>query len=145
MSQDYRIKTQRQRGSAMVELALSVFVLFFILTGIIELSRVFFAADLVANAARAGAAYGLQSTSTATNYSGIQTAAVDDGGSGVSAAASQYCECGLGVMLNCTTGVCVSKRTYIKVTTTESFSSLATYSWIPSSFNLSSTAYMRVK
>ena len=46
----------------MVELALSVFLLLFVLTGIIEFSRMFYMADAVANASRAGAAYGTQST-----------------------------------------------------------------------------------
>jgi len=148
MSHESLKRKQRQRGSAMLELAVSVFLLLFVLTGIIEFSRVFYTAHAVANAARAGAAYGSQSTALSSDYSGMQTAATNDAGSGsgVSAVASQYCECpGSHDSVNCSTSSCSGKLTYVKVITTASFSTLGSYSWIPNPINLSSTAYVRVK
>jgi len=147
MSNKY-LKKQPQRGSAMLELALCVSMLVIVLTGIMEFSRVFYTADAVVNAARAGAAYGSQSTALSADYTGMGTAATNDAGSGsgVTATASQYCECpGSHTGVNCSTSSCSGKLTYVKVTSTATYSTLGTYSWIPTPDSLSSTAYVRVK
>jgi len=148
MSREYFKRRQRQRGSAMLELAVCSFLLLYILTGIIEFSRAFYTADVVVNAARAGAAYGSQSQALSKDYSGMQTAAINDAGSAsvVSATASQYCECpGSHTSVDCSTIVCSGKLKYVKVTSTASYSTLGSYSWIPNPMTVSSTAYVRVK
>src|SRR5258706_4792630 len=120
MSNKY-LKKQLLRGSAMLELALCVFLLLFMLTGIMEFSRIFYKADAVVNASRAGAAYGSQSTALSKDYTGMQTAATNDAGtgSGVSATAVQYCECpGSHSAVSCSTSSCTGKLTYVKVTST---------------------------
>jgi Flp pilus assembly protein TadG len=135
-----------QRGSAMLEFGLLVSLLTIILAGAMEFSRVFYSADEVVNAARAGVQYGLQSTSSETNYTGMQTAAKADGGdvSGLSATASQFCLCTDGTTTSCATGVC-TMRTYIKVAASGTFQTIGKYPYFPQSVALGNTAIIRVK
>jgi Flp pilus assembly protein TadG len=139
-------RRQTQRGSAMVEFALIVTLLTMILTGTMEFSRIFYSATEVVNAARAGVQYGLQSTTSETDYSGMQTAAKSDGGdvSGLNATASQVCYCNDGTSTSCTSSSC-SLRTYIQVSTTGTFSTVASYPYFPQSVSLGNKALIRIK
>jgi Flp pilus assembly protein TadG len=69
-----------ERGQALVETALVFPILILLLVGGAELARVAFAAIEVANAARAGVAYGAQNTATSADTTGIQNAAISDAG-----------------------------------------------------------------
>jgi Flp pilus assembly protein TadG len=69
-----------ERGQALVETALVFPLLMLLLLGTAELARVAYAAIEVANAARAGAAYGAQNIGTSADTTGIQTAALTDAG-----------------------------------------------------------------
>ncbi len=65
-------------GQALLELALIVPMLAFLLIGAVELSRVAYAAIEVSNAAHAGAQYGAQSIFTSGDLTGITNAASND-------------------------------------------------------------------
>jgi Flp pilus assembly protein TadG len=67
-----------ERGQALVETALVFPLLILLLLGTAELARVAYAAIEVANAAKAGVAYGAQNTATSSDTTGIQTAALID-------------------------------------------------------------------
>lgn len=62
-------------GQALVELALSMSVLFTVLLGAVEFGRMAYVSIEVSNAARAGAAFGSLSNASASNLTGIQNAA----------------------------------------------------------------------
>lgn len=130
----------------MLEFGLLVTLLTIILAGTMEFSRVFYAADEVVNAARAGVQYGLQGTSSETDYTGMQNAAQNDGGdvSGLSATASQFCLCTDGSATSCTTGVC-TMRTYIQVVTSGTFQTVGKYPYFQQSVALGNKAIIRVK
>jgi Flp pilus assembly protein TadG len=65
-------------GQAIVELALTVPVLLVLLVGAAEFGRLAYYAVEVSNAARAGAQYGAQSSITASDFTGMVTAAQRD-------------------------------------------------------------------
>ena len=65
-------------GQALIELALSLPLLFVILVGGAEFGRVIYASIEVSNAAMAGVKYGAQNSITAGDTTGIQTAASND-------------------------------------------------------------------
>jgi Flp pilus assembly protein TadG len=67
-----------ERGSALIETALTLPLLLMMLLGAVELARVACAAIEVSNAAKAAAAYGAQNHSTQEDLSGIELAATDD-------------------------------------------------------------------
>lgn len=68
----------KQRGQALLELALVTPLLLALALGVIEIGRYAYIAILVGNAAHAGAAYAAQSAVTAADPNGIQTAADND-------------------------------------------------------------------
>src|SRR5579862_9277467 len=121
----------RQAGAAMLELALSVFVLLACLTGVMEFGRAFYFAAEVANAARAGVQWAAINPGHPENLSAMQTAATIDAvdTTNLKATASEFCECDDGTSVDCTTGTCYSGavRTYIMVITSAPYSTLGTY------------------
>ena len=144
-----RRNKRRQKGSALLELAVLTPLLALILAGTMELSRVFYTATAVASAARAGAQYALKSSSTTTDFTGIQNAATSDasGISGITATASQFCECSDGSSTTCGTGGCggsMTERTYVKVVTSATFNTLGNWG-IPNSIAVRNQASVRVK
>jgi Flp pilus assembly protein TadG len=68
----------RQRGQALIEMAISLPILIGLLLGIIEVGRYAYLAIVVTNSARAGAIYGAQNLVNAVNTTGIATAAQND-------------------------------------------------------------------
>jgi Flp pilus assembly protein TadG len=139
-----------ERGASLVEFAILLPPLTLLLIGTIELGRFMFFGILAANAANAGAQFGAQNTTTAANYTAMQTAAVDDGQSlpGFSATASCF------TILNGTTAACPTPPAsatpapgsiyYVEVQTTGTYSSLMKYPGIPRSVTVKGKAVMRV-
>src|SRR5437868_14140671 len=112
-------RRHRERGSAMIELALSVVLLLAIMTGVIEFGRMFYSAAEVANAARAGVQWAVVNPGHPNNFTAMQSAATDDSAdvTGLTATATETCECDNGSSVNCTSGTCASGsvRTYVTV------------------------------
>lgn len=67
-----------QAGGALIETALTVPLLIILVLGAVELAQVAYASIEVANAARAGVAYGAQNGGTAGDTTGITYAATHD-------------------------------------------------------------------
>jgi Flp pilus assembly protein TadG len=68
----------RQRGQALIEMAIALPILIGLLLGIIEIGRYAYLAIVVSSSARAGAIYGAQNLVDAVNTAGITTAAQND-------------------------------------------------------------------
>ena len=80
ISKSRRSCSVAERGQALVETALVFPILILLLLGAAELARVAYASIEVANAARAGVAYGSQNLGTSADTTGIQNAASTDAG-----------------------------------------------------------------
>lgn len=142
-------------GQAFVELALVLPVAILLLVGAAEIGRLAFASIEVSNAARAGVAYGAQSHITASDNSGIQTAATQDAPNvtSITATATQACSCINGTTVtgvSCATAgtSCTSPSRIIEsvvVTTTAPVNTVFHFPGIPNTFTLHGQAIMRVQ
>jgi len=99
-------------GQALVETALVFPMLVALFLGAAEFARVAYAAIEVANAARAGVQYGAQSGSTASDSTGIATAASNDGANvtGLTTTSSIACICSDGTASTCANTDCASSH-----------------------------------
>lgn len=137
-----------EHGQALVELALTMPLLALLLLGAAEVGRLAYASIETANAARAGVQYGAQNHITASDYQGMETAALDDGPnvSGLAAAATNFCGCANGAASTCAAGDCAGSRIieYVQVNTSATFDPLIYCPGLPKTFNLNGQAIMRV-
>lgn len=149
-----------QSGQSLVELALLTPILLLLLIGTVEMGRYTSLSILMGNAARAGAQYGAQNTTTAADSSGIQTAALADltdisGFKTQPTVTSTFvcgCDNGGTIIPNPETYPACSKTcdfsshlvTSVQVTVSGSFSSMFNYPGIPSPLTITSTATERV-
>jgi Flp pilus assembly protein TadG len=137
-----------QRGSSVVELAIAMPFLLLLAVGTLDFGRVFFDTIAVAQAARSGAQYGVQSIEKSADIDGMIAAAEDaaeDIGT-VNVAAERVCTCAGGGEVDCTTGTCgVSKpEIYVKVTVDKTFNTLTKYPGVPDGFAVRRRAMLRV-
>lgn len=153
------IPGRRERGSALVELALGLPLLLLVLFGAADFARVFFSAMQLSNAARAGAQYGsasivnsaltgpgqaIETTTTgAVNLTGITATAArtcacasDDGATFNASACSATCAGGqhLAVFVTVTA----------QLTGANAFKTISPFPGIPGSISLSRSATLRV-
>lgn len=129
----------------MLELALGSLLLFGILLGIADFGRVFYHSIAAVNAAQAGVQYG--ASGRTSDFTGMQQAAVAAAGvSGLTAAATSYCQCADGTVVNCSSGSCSagSKRRYLQVKVSGSYKTIVNFPGIPSTVPVGSTAIRRV-
>ena len=141
-----RFTMRLSRGQAAVELALALPVLVVLLMIVGEFLRVYYTTIELNNAARAGVQYGLHSPANASNLQGMQQAALNDGSdiSGMTAVATEYCQCSDGSSVSCgTAGACSDERVYVEVDTAAIFYTLTDWPGIPRSIALSGKAIMR--
>jgi len=140
------------RGQAFVELALVLPIFILLLVGAAEVGRIAFAAIEVSNAARAGVSYGAQNHATASDSSGIETAATQDGPdlTDLKAVATQACTCSSGTAITCAnagTNCLAPNRIieYVQVQTSAVVGTVFKFPGIPSSITLRGYAMMRVE
>ncbi len=140
--------SRSEGGSAVVEFAILAPVMVLLFIGMIEISRFAYYALLAANAARAGAQYGAQSTSTALDNTGMQTYANADlpANSHVTATSRYFCLTDPGgAPTPCPTGSRPSTIAYyIEVDTSGQYSSLFKYPGIPQLVPVNGKAVLRV-
>lgn len=134
----------------MLELALVMPLLLLILFGTSDLGRMFYTAITLSGAAVAGTQYGVASALNATDFTGMQTAALNDASnvSGVSATATSYCECLDGTAVSCSATSCTGTTkppNYVKVTTTATFVTTFSYPFVPSSVALTGVSVQRAQ
>jgi Flp pilus assembly protein TadG len=143
-----RTRTARS-GNLLLEFALSSTVLFLLMFGVIDFSRIFSQACAVQGAARAGTQYGMLSPAHYNDLAGMQNAALASAGSpaGMTATASQFCACSIGGSSQSCPATCSSgsPETYIQMTVTMPYNTLYSYPGVPAVTNLSSTSIVRVQ
>jgi Flp pilus assembly protein TadG len=133
-------------AQAAVEFAMLLPVLIVLLMFVGEFLRVYYTAIELNNAARAGVQYGVHSPANAADFAGMQQAALQDGSDvgGMTATASQFCECSDGSGVSCgTADACADERVYVEVDTAATFYTLTDWPGIPKSIALSGKAVMR--
>ena len=146
-----------ESGQSLVEVALMLPFLLLLALGVIEIGRYAYVSILVANAARAGAAYGSQNHFDAAQNGIIVTAADNDfqnNGQPVSnltVTKAYLCQCDnagtFTTLANCTTGVCPAgqhEEVSLQVTATGTFTSLFSYPGIPPTIVVTDTATLRI-
>jgi Flp pilus assembly protein TadG len=140
---------RRESGNMLLEFALSSTLLFLVMFGVIDFSRIFSSACAVQGAARAGTQYGMLSPAHYNDFSGMRNAALANAGnpSGMTAVASQFCSCSVGgtkvdCPATCSSG---SPETYIEVDVSTTYNTIATYPGIPSSSHLNAKSVVRVQ
>lgn len=157
-------RTNSQGGNAIVEFAVIAPFLILMIVGVVDLSRYAYFSIQVANAARAGAAYGSQNNVTAFNGDGMAAAVVADvspnpiGTITASPAPTFLYGCydttsaslatPFPAATNASGGCSVGTQIpvpYVKVSASGSLSSLIHAPFIPASINLTSTSIMRVQ
>jgi hypothetical protein len=150
-----------ETAQSLVEFAMFFPFMLLLCLGVVEIGRAAFISMTVGNAAFAGAQYGSQNSTTATDSSGISAAALNDASfTGMSAASTHYCQCdpvsGTGAGTSCKTGggggscsgiSCGSGQVVecIRVTTHTSFNPIFHYPGLPGSFQANGNAVMRVR
>jgi len=150
----------RQSGQSLLEVALMLPFFLLLLLGVIEIGRYAYIGILVGNAARAGAAYGVQSNAQSVDTVGITNAAINDfmsngQGSSLTVTSAVTCGCdssgtvttaGCTPATNPTAGTCAAGHWVVILTVTASgtFNSLFNYPGIPASVSVSRAAAMRV-
>ncbi len=142
-------RSRDESGNMLIELALSSSLLFLIMFGVIDYSRIFAAACLVRGAARAGTQYGMLSPAHYNDFTGMQNSALADAGSpsGMAATASQFCACSIGgtkvsCPATCSPG---TPETYIQMIVSMPYTTMFSYPGVPGTTNLSATSVVRVQ
>ena len=136
--------TVDEAGQSLVEMALVLPVLITILIGAAEIARVAYAAIEVANAAHAGAQYGAQSGYTASDATGIATAASNDAANlnGMTTTSSYACVCSDGSASTCQPTDCANSQIEqtVTVNTSVTFDPLIHLPGLPKTYTLKGQA-----
>lgn len=138
------------RGGSLIEFALVSTFLLPLFLGVMDFGRVFYAADLVVGAARAGTGYALSSAARSTDIAGIRDAALEDGQNfpGLTASAQNFCACSVGgsaVTCGASCGGSTAQLKYAQVDTTLTFTTLVNYWVIPRNTTLRGRSVVRVQ
>ena len=147
-----RIRDGNESGQSFVELALVLPFFILLLVGVAEVGRLAYASIEVANAARAGVAYGAQNHVTASDTPNIQLAATQEAPNitGLIATPALACSCSDGTSITCADAgtTCVSPARIIEsvtVTTSAPVSTVFKFPGISNTITFQSAATMRVQ
>lgn len=138
-------------GGAAVELAVVFPVLVLLLIGVADYGRVFFTSIAVANAARAGAEWGAQSSATAFGpASAITDFAKQDGAEAgaITVVTATSCRCGPNVVTCSTTPSCAGygpPRAFVEVTASKTVSLILPYPGVPNNLQIVRKATFRAQ
>ena len=151
----------RERGTAVIEFALSIVVFLALCMGAADFSRAFYHVIVLTDAANNGATYGAVRLAHSGRFSEMTNrvhAALQDvsAGQSVSPAAQRFCDCPSAPAdgpthanaVSCTTGSCAGygdPRVYVRVRSRQNFRTLASYPLIPGSFGVGQMTFRRVK
>jgi Flp pilus assembly protein TadG len=144
-----------QSGAAMVEFAIALPFLVFLMIGVIEVGRYMYFGILAAHAAEAAAEYGSQTLATAADITGMKNAASADSASLTTLVASPAPLClqtsstqtgSTSSPVACPTGTPPTGTIeYVQVNVTGTFHSLLNYPGMPNSLPVSASTTMRVQ
>lgn len=142
------MRRHTRSGAALAELLIVMPLLILFVVGAAEFGRVYHAAIIVANAARAGAQFGAQDGQS-TNFAGMTAAAQSEAADlgGISSFPSQFCRCPDGSVPSCT-GTCTGFGTpevFVKDSVIKTVTFLLKYPGLPSSVTVRRTATFRVQ
>jgi len=142
-------RRRRQRGSVLVEFALVSPLLIIMTCAVCDFARLFNAANLAVGAASAGIEYASISPSNWSDFSDIQTAALNDTGNyaGATATATNVCYCNIGGSAVSCPASCGSgtPETYVQVSVTIPFVPVFKYPALPDPLNITQVAMARVQ
>jgi Flp pilus assembly protein TadG len=136
-----------EQSSSLVELALVMPMLVFLMVGAIEFGQAYYVSIEVTSAAEAGASYGVINL---TDTAGMASAAILDAADvpAMTASATWGCECsdGSNATVNCTSVPACSANLvdYVDVNTSVTFQPMLTYPGMPSNLALKGHSRMRV-
>ena len=140
---------KRQRGNALIEFALCSTVLLLMTCGVADFARLFNLANMAVGAASAGLQYASLSPANWSDFSDIQTAALNDTGNypGATATATNFCTCSVGGTQVSCPATCGSgtAETYIQVSVTVPFTTVVHYPGLPNPVNITQVACARVQ
>jgi Flp pilus assembly protein TadG len=138
----------RERGSSLVEFALTAPLLLLLMAGVLNYGIALRTAIAVSDAARAGAQYGSMTPDNAADVAGMQAAARNAAPTltDITASAVRSCKCANGSAVSCT-GSCStgSMLTYVQVTTSATAPNWFSYTGLSFTGAVSSTAVMRAQ
>ena len=147
----HREMRRSEAGTAIVEFAIVLPLMVLVMVGTVDFARIFYAANVVSQAVRSGAQYGVRAAKS-TDYAGMQDAATNAASdlTGFTATASRLCECtgspgtpiACGSSPQCQNGQ--RKLTYVKVVGNYTFTMIFGFPAVPSSIPISRTAWMQV-
>lgn len=144
-------RASREEGGALIEAAVTLPLLFLLLTGAVEFAMATYASIEVSNAANAGTEYGTRSAIAAADTAGIRLAATSDAANVVlttpTVTRTYICSDGTGVSgvppaLTCTTGAAV--ETIVTVATQTNYTPPIHWPGLPSTFTLKGQASRKV-
>jgi Flp pilus assembly protein TadG len=142
-------RRKRQGGNAIIEFSLCAGVLLMMACGVTDFARLFNLANMSTGAASAGLGYASISPANWSDFTDIQTAALNDTGNypGATATATNFCTCGIGETqvscpATCSTG---TAQTYVQVSVTIPFSPIFHYPGVPNPINVTQVACARVQ
>jgi Flp pilus assembly protein TadG len=147
-------RARKQRGQAMVELAIALPILLLLTLGVIEFGRAAYFSIEVSEAARAGAQYGSQGLAYAANADNITQAALNSApeiGGGSMSVTVQPLSCVCPGTGSVTGGACAGvlgcsyPLVYVTVTTNYPMSTLFQYPGLPANFNLNGSSTLPVQ
>jgi Flp pilus assembly protein TadG len=141
-------KMRNTAGQSLVEVALTAPLLILLLLGAAELGQVAYTAIQVSDAASAGVQYGAQTTITASDTAGIQTAAADDATNltGLITTSSFSCICSNGSASTCLRTDCSTSNIeeILTVKTQAGISPLINLPGLPRPFTVHGQAVQKV-
>lgn len=131
-------------GTAVIEFALILPVLVYLLIGMIEVGRYAYYGILAAHAVRSGLQYGTQNVMSAADTTGIRTVTLADAQNApaFNVTTTYFCELD-NVAANCTSNA-TGLVYFLKIQVTGTFTSLLNYPGVPNHIPITSSGVMRV-
>lgn len=140
-------KLKSDRGQSLIELAVSVPFLAFLLFGSVEIGKVVYASVEVSDAALAGIQYGTRNPITAADSAGIQNAAAADVPDlSLNTTSSLTCTCSDGSASTCQPTDCATSNieTVLTVQTQSTVDPLVHFPGLPATFTVRGQAIQKV-
>jgi Flp pilus assembly protein TadG len=139
------------RGSALIELAVTLPLLVLLLVGAADFARVFYVSMALTNAARAGAQYGSQNNRYADTTNMKTTAESASGTVPMTATPppSYFCQCatdtGGYTAISCSATCAGHLAIYVTVNTTSTFNTITQFPGIPHTLTMNRSATLRAQ
>lgn len=142
-------KRTTQKGSILVEFALSSALMLLLFFGIVDFARLFTTAQIVMDSACAGTQYGALSPAHWGDFQGIHDSALANAQNptDMTVTPAQFCTCSIGGPQISCPATCPggSAATYLRVDVTKPFNTMIAYPGLPSTINITRTSVVRLE